>query len=55
MVEGVTILDPAATYVDDSVSVGADTVIYPGVVLEGATVIGTECVVGLGSQVRLAS
>ena len=48
---GVTILDPAATYVDDSVSVGADTVIYPGVVLEGATVIGTECVVGLGSQV----
>ena len=51
MGEGVTILDPAATYVDDSVSVGADTLIYPGVVLEGATVIGTECVVGLGSQV----
>jgi bifunctional UDP-N-acetylglucosamine pyrophosphorylase/glucosamine-1-phosphate N-acetyltransferase len=48
---GVTILDPSATYVDDSVSVGADTVIYPGVVLEGATTIGTECVVGLGSQV----
>jgi bifunctional UDP-N-acetylglucosamine pyrophosphorylase/glucosamine-1-phosphate N-acetyltransferase len=51
MDEGVTILDPAATYVDDSVAVGADTVIYPGVVLEGATIIGTECVVGLGSQV----
>ena len=50
MADGVTILDPAATYVDDSVAVGADTVIYPGVVLEGATVIGTECVVGTGSQ-----
>jgi len=48
MAEGVTFLDPATTYVDDTVSVGADTVIYPGVVLEGATVIGTECVIGLG-------
>jgi bifunctional UDP-N-acetylglucosamine pyrophosphorylase/glucosamine-1-phosphate N-acetyltransferase len=50
MAEGVTILDPAATYVDDTVTVGADTVIYPGAVLEGATVIGTECIVGTGSQ-----
>ena len=30
MIEGVTILDPAATYVDDTVAVGTDTVIYPG-------------------------
>jgi bifunctional UDP-N-acetylglucosamine pyrophosphorylase/glucosamine-1-phosphate N-acetyltransferase len=51
MVEGVTILDPAATYVDDTVAVGADTVIYPGAVLEGATVIGAECVVGPGCHV----
>ena len=51
MVEGVTILDPAATYVDDTVKVGADTVIYPGAVLEGATAIGTECVVGPGCHV----
>jgi bifunctional UDP-N-acetylglucosamine pyrophosphorylase/glucosamine-1-phosphate N-acetyltransferase len=51
MVEGVTILDPAATYVDDTVAVGADTVIYPGAVLEGATAIGAECVVGPGCHV----
>ena len=58
MAAGVTILDPAATYVDDTVTVGPDTVIYPGVVLEGATVIGPECVVGLGcslSTSRLGS
>ena len=36
---------------DDSVAVGADTVIYPGAVLEGATVIGAECVVGQGCHV----
>jgi bifunctional UDP-N-acetylglucosamine pyrophosphorylase / glucosamine-1-phosphate N-acetyltransferase len=51
MAEGVSVLDPAATYVDDTVAVGADTVIYPGAVLEGATVIGAECVVGSGCQV----
>jgi len=51
MVEGVTILDPAATYVDDTVAVGVDTVIYPGAVLEGATAIGAECVVGQGCHV----
>jgi bifunctional UDP-N-acetylglucosamine pyrophosphorylase / glucosamine-1-phosphate N-acetyltransferase len=52
MEEGVTVLDPVATYVDDTVAVGADTVIYPGVVLEGTTAIGAECVVGLGCHVR---
>jgi bifunctional UDP-N-acetylglucosamine pyrophosphorylase/glucosamine-1-phosphate N-acetyltransferase len=51
MVEGVTILDPAATYVDDTVAVGADTVIYPGAILEGSTAIGAECVVGPGCHV----
>jgi len=35
MAEGVTILDPVTTYVDDTVSVGSDTVLAPGIVLEG--------------------
>jgi bifunctional UDP-N-acetylglucosamine pyrophosphorylase/glucosamine-1-phosphate N-acetyltransferase len=52
MADGVTILDPATTYVDDTVSVGRDTVISPGVVLEGATVIGADCVIGLGCHIR---
>ena len=51
MAEGVTVIDPATTYVDDTVTVGADTVLYPGVILEGATAIGAECVVDTGCHV----
>jgi bifunctional UDP-N-acetylglucosamine pyrophosphorylase/glucosamine-1-phosphate N-acetyltransferase len=51
MAEGVTVLDPATTYVDDTVTIGPDTVLYPGVMLEGATTIGAECVVSPGCQV----
>jgi bifunctional UDP-N-acetylglucosamine pyrophosphorylase/glucosamine-1-phosphate N-acetyltransferase len=51
MAEGVTVLDPAATYVDDTVEIGPDTILYPGAILEGATVIGAECVVGAGCHV----
>ena len=51
MSDGVTVLDPASTYVDDTVTVGSDTVLYPGVTLEGATSIGAECVIGTGSQI----
>jgi bifunctional UDP-N-acetylglucosamine pyrophosphorylase/glucosamine-1-phosphate N-acetyltransferase len=43
MAAGVTIVDPATTYVDPDVEVGADTVIHPGVVIEGHTRIGTAC------------
>jgi bifunctional UDP-N-acetylglucosamine pyrophosphorylase/glucosamine-1-phosphate N-acetyltransferase len=50
MADGVTIEDPATTYVDASVRVGADTVIHPGVHLEGATTIGAGCVVHSGSR-----
>ncbi|MEE8503007.1 MAG: DapH/DapD/GlmU-related protein, partial [candidate division NC10 bacterium] len=44
MAAGVTLLDPAATYIDDTVTIGPDTVVYPGVVLQGATTIGAGCV-----------
>jgi bifunctional UDP-N-acetylglucosamine pyrophosphorylase/glucosamine-1-phosphate N-acetyltransferase len=40
MAAGVTIEDPATTYIDRDVVVGADTVIHPGVSLEGHTTIG---------------
>jgi len=52
MADGVTVIDPANTYVDDTVAVGPDTVIYPGVLLEGHTTVGAECVIGAGSHVR---
>jgi bifunctional UDP-N-acetylglucosamine pyrophosphorylase/glucosamine-1-phosphate N-acetyltransferase len=50
MGEGVTVLDPAVTYVEPGVRVGADTILYPGVRLEGRTVIGEACVIGTGCQ-----
>ena len=46
MENGVTIIDPANTYIDPGVKIGMDTVILPGCVLEGDTVIGEDCEVG---------
>jgi bifunctional UDP-N-acetylglucosamine pyrophosphorylase/glucosamine-1-phosphate N-acetyltransferase len=43
MAAGVTLIDPATTYIDADVEIGADTVIHPGVVLEGQTRIGSAC------------
>jgi bifunctional UDP-N-acetylglucosamine pyrophosphorylase / glucosamine-1-phosphate N-acetyltransferase len=43
MAAGVTIVDPATTYIEDDVQVGADTVIHPGVILEGQTRVGLAC------------
>ena len=51
MGEGVTVLDPASTYVDDTVAIGADTVLHPGAILAGRTTVGVECVVGAGCHV----
>jgi bifunctional UDP-N-acetylglucosamine pyrophosphorylase/glucosamine-1-phosphate N-acetyltransferase len=52
MLAGVTILDPATTYIDETVTIGPDTVVYPNVVIDVASEIGSECVIGLGSHVR---
>lgn len=46
MLDGVTLIDPAHTYVEKGVTVGADTVLLPGCVLKGKTVIGEDCVIG---------
>ncbi len=43
MGEGVTILRPETTVIDDGVEIGADTLIEPFVQLLGATKIGAEC------------
>ena len=51
MAAGVTIEDPATTYVDDDVTVGADTVIHPGVHLEGKTRIGQACEIHAGVRI----
>jgi bifunctional UDP-N-acetylglucosamine pyrophosphorylase/glucosamine-1-phosphate N-acetyltransferase len=46
MYAGVTIIDPATTYIDDDVSIGMDTSLLPGTILTGKTVIGSECTIG---------
>src|SRR4029077_19072871 len=51
MAAGVTVIDPATTYVDDTVTIGTDTVLHPNVSLAGRTVVGAECVVSAGCQV----
>lgn len=43
MAAGVTLVDPATTYIEPDVEIGADTVIHPGVVIEGRTRIGAAC------------
>ncbi|HEX9758634.1 MAG TPA: bifunctional UDP-N-acetylglucosamine diphosphorylase/glucosamine-1-phosphate N-acetyltransferase GlmU [Nitrospiria bacterium] len=46
MDRGVTVIDPATTYVDEEVLVGQDSVLYPSTFLEGRTQIGEGCVIG---------
>jgi hypothetical protein len=48
---GVSFLLPATSWIDVDVHIGADTMIYPGCVLEGATSIGAECVIGPYSRI----
>jgi bifunctional UDP-N-acetylglucosamine pyrophosphorylase/glucosamine-1-phosphate N-acetyltransferase len=46
MREGVTIVDPATTWIDVDVTIGRDTTVLPGTQLLGATSIGSGAVVG---------
>ena len=51
MKNGVTIIDPNSTFIDDGVKIGMDTVIYPGTIIEGSTEIGEECIIGPSSRI----
>jgi bifunctional UDP-N-acetylglucosamine pyrophosphorylase/glucosamine-1-phosphate N-acetyltransferase len=46
MVAGVTIIDPASTWIDAGIEIAPDTTILPGTSLRGATTIGTGSVIG---------
>jgi len=48
---GVTIEDPATAYIDGDVTVGADTILHPGVFLEGRTTIGSGCEIHSGVRI----
>lgn len=43
---GVTIIDPATTFIEAEVEVGQDSIIYPNTYLEGKTKIGENCAIG---------
>ncbi len=52
LAEGVTIVDPATTFVQPGVRVGRDTVLHPMTVLSGKTVIGPACEIGPGARIH---
>jgi bifunctional UDP-N-acetylglucosamine pyrophosphorylase/glucosamine-1-phosphate N-acetyltransferase len=47
---GVTMVDPPTTYIDSTVRLAADVTLFPGVVLQGATVVGEATEIGPGTR-----
>lgn len=52
MQNGVTLIDPASTYIDADVKIGTDTVIEGGVSIKGKTTIGSDCFIGAHSEIQ---
>lgn len=52
LAEGVTIVDPATTWIDSDVTIGPDTIILPGTQLLGATTIGAGVTIGPDTTLR---
>lgn len=55
MLAGVSIVDPATTYIDAGVAIGRDTVVEPNTYLRGATKVGEACRIGPNSDLRDAA
>lgn len=51
MLNGVTIINSNNTYIEESVIIGKDTIIYPGSYLEKGTIIGDNCTIGPNSRI----
>jgi bifunctional UDP-N-acetylglucosamine pyrophosphorylase/glucosamine-1-phosphate N-acetyltransferase len=51
MLSGVTIVDPKTTYIDQTVEVGRDSLLYPNCHLQGKTRIGERCVIEPNSKI----
>ena len=52
MLVGVTMLDPQTTYIESSVTIGPDTVIWPNTMLLGSSQIGSDCILGPNTSLR---
>ena len=55
MDNGVTLIDPDNTYISLDVSIGKDTIIYPGTNIQGETIIGENCIIGPNSTIISSS
>lgn len=51
MLDGVTILHPESTFIDATVEIGRDTILFPHTYLQGQTRIGQRCRILPGSQI----
>ena len=51
MASGVTLVDPSSTFIGPDVTIGADTIVHPGVHLEGRTDIGENVVIHAGVRI----
>jgi bifunctional UDP-N-acetylglucosamine pyrophosphorylase/glucosamine-1-phosphate N-acetyltransferase len=52
MLAGVTMIDPASTYIEPEVTLGQDTILWPGTYLHGNTRIGAGCVIGPNTIIK---
>ncbi len=48
---GVTLLDASRTWIDPRARIGRDSIVYPGVIVEGRSTIGEDCVVRQGARI----
>jgi bifunctional UDP-N-acetylglucosamine pyrophosphorylase/glucosamine-1-phosphate N-acetyltransferase len=51
MLSGVSVIDPASTFIDSTVKIGQDTTIYPFTIITGDTTIGEDCNIGPGARI----
>lgn len=51
LLNGVTIIDPNSTYIDSEAKIARDTIIYPGVIIEGNSEIGEDCIIGHNTRI----
>jgi len=52
MLAGVSMLDPASTYIEAGVMIGKDTVVMPNTFIQGNTTIGERCEIGPNAHIR---
>jgi bifunctional UDP-N-acetylglucosamine pyrophosphorylase/glucosamine-1-phosphate N-acetyltransferase len=52
MLAGVTLVDPATSYIDPDAQLGANTTVLPNTHIEGRSIVGAGCVIGPNSVIR---